>query len=289
MKTFSLFWIVIFNSLQFLSAQKFTADTEYFDAVDRWTALKVKDSVDTYIYGFIYFDEQAGFTYEIGELFRVNERGNLVRVNQTVQETSKKFRIPPKWGKVALLSDQNLQELNLPKIPDWLASYKKNDKTSAYLLKLGYAYNHVGASHQALKPLLEAYKINPKEKGLNFEIAFAYNAIREHEKALNFLETALKNEPEECGLHREKLYALKYSNRLQDAENSFDAAKKVCANNKQALSEIGLNMALGYLETNNAQKFKEWMGFIKANVPNPNPYGEYIQFLESEWEKKNKP
>ena len=72
---------------------------------------------------------------------------------------------------MALLSDQNLQELNLPKIPDWLASYKKNDKSSAYLLKLGYAYNHVGASHQALKPLLEAYKINPKEKGLKCQFA----------------------------------------------------------------------------------------------------------------------
>src|SRR5690606_27373419 len=103
--------------------------------------------------------------YEIGELFRVNEKGNLVRVNQTVQETSKKFRIPQQWGKVALLSDQNLQELNLPKIPDWLASYKKNDKTSAYLLKLGYAYNHVGASHQALKPLLEPTKSTQKKKG----------------------------------------------------------------------------------------------------------------------------
>ena len=38
-------------------------DTKYFNAVDKWVAFPKKDTDSTYAYGFIYLDNQAGFTF----------------------------------------------------------------------------------------------------------------------------------------------------------------------------------------------------------------------------------
>lgn len=104
--------------------------------MDKWVAIPVQDSLKNqkHLYGFIYIDFEAGFTFEVGKYFQENASGKyeLQNPNDTT-DNSIKFRIPVQWGKVALLSDQRLKELDLPKVPDWLKNYKEDEKTSNYL------------------------------------------------------------------------------------------------------------------------------------------------------------
>ena len=39
-------------------------NTKYYDAVDKWIAFPQKEADTTYTFGFIYLDEQAGFTFD---------------------------------------------------------------------------------------------------------------------------------------------------------------------------------------------------------------------------------
>ena len=287
MKTiFSLYILFLFSHT---FSQTLNADTEYYDAVDKWVAIPAQDSLKSqkYIYGFIYIDTEAGFTFEVGKYFGENALGKYEIINPTdTTGNSMKFRIPVEWGKVALLSDQRIKELNLPKVPEWLKYYKEDEKTPQYLLDMGYFYNHVGASHHAISPLLQANSLDPDLKGLSFEIAYAYNAMKEFDKAILFLNSAIQKSPADCFLYRELVYSYRYSDRLQQAEETYNQALNKCEN-ASALTEMGVNMAQVYFLQKNESKFRFWLEEARKYAQKGSQYDDFLNLLESEWTKEN--
>jgi len=259
--------LVLFSSFCFGQNQELKFTTKYYDAVDKWVAFR-GDS--TYTVGFIYIDEEAGFTF---------------RFNATKDSASVFiFRLGEKTANVAILSDKEIELLGLPKIPDWLKVYKQNENESSYLVKMGYFYNHVGASHNAIKPLLKAYNKEPHFQGLEFELSYAYNATKDFDKAIAVLNKAIENDPKNFWFYRELGYTFINQNKLDDAEKTY-LQGIVLSTNKPQKAEMAFNMAASYFRTKNKPKFEKWAKLTKEYADKDSQFYDGINYFEKNWGK----
>mgnify|MGYP006247752865 CR=1 FL=1 len=99
-------------------------DTEYFGAVEKWAAFPKDDADSTFIYGFIYLDNQAGFTFDFKARFQIGPQG-LKNVPRDVTAGSIKYRLEPNTSLVAVLNKEQIAALGLPEQPEWLSIYKR--------------------------------------------------------------------------------------------------------------------------------------------------------------------
>ncbi|MEM8886763.1 MAG: hypothetical protein AAGD28_02175, partial [Bacteroidota bacterium] len=173
-----------------------TFDKQHVDAVDKWVAFPIVDEDSTFAYGFIYIDQEAGFTYHRGNRFRLDNSGKFIAEPEN-SNNSIKIRLEAEWKNVAIIPEERLTEMGLPQVPDWLKFYKEDEGKVSYLKDIGWHYNHMGGCEQALIPLLAAYEKEPHYKGLEFEIGFAYNALERFEEAKTILEKAYDHDPKD--------------------------------------------------------------------------------------------
>jgi len=193
----------------------------------------------TYHYGFIYIDEQAGFTYQLGSTFIIDTNNKYLpeKIDTTFMA---KYRIEPNWKDVAIIPNEKLVELKLPKTPEWLKFYKINEESVSYLKNIGFYYNHVGACDLALEVLKKAYQMEPHYEGLEFELAYAYNAIKQYDKAISVLKKAIENDKNDFYFYRELGYAYKNTNKIDQAEKTYRKGIKI-SKNKFEKSEMAVN------------------------------------------------
>jgi tetratricopeptide (TPR) repeat protein len=283
MKTLFLFLV---SSLLF-SQESLSFDTEYYDAVDKWVAIPVNDSIFPYTYGFIYLDETTGFTFDAGKMFKIDEKGNFVKNVSDTADISIKARIPQSWKKVAIIPNHHLKDLGLPETPDWLKFYKENEGSAEYLTKIGYFYNDVGASHNAIEPLEKAYSIDSTKNDLIFELVYAYNATQEFQKAIQITENTINKGIADCLLYRELLYAYKNLDKLPKAENVYETALGICDDNSSK-SEMAVNLAQTYFFKKDEAKFRKWIAEARKYTERNSQYGQFLDLLESKWSEENK-
>lgn len=277
---FLLLLAILFSSGSFAQDLKFT--TPYYDAVDKWIAFDKKPGDSTYVVGFIYIDEQAGFTFDYEARFILTNQG-LKKLSREFDH-SLKSRLTPNTIDVAVLTDEQVQQLGLPKEPEWLKSYKKNEKQVSYLVKIGYHYNHVGASANAIKPLLAAYEREPRFDGLEFELGYAYNATKQYEKAVEILTKAIQNEPKNSWFYRELGFAYKYMNRIADAEKAYNTGISISKDDSQK-GEMAVNMAQYYFQVKDKPKFEEWAKLV-TKYSKGSKFDEYVEYWRKNWDKK---
>jgi len=259
-------------------------NTEYYDAVDKWVAFPSNENDSLYYYGYIYIDETAGFTYNMGNSFKITKKGNYV--GERPSETNRQMlRIPPKWRKVSILPKDKIKEMGLEERPKFFEGYYTNVGTIDYQKNIGYFYNHVGASHQALKPLEKAYQKKPHHKGLEFELAFAYNALKQYEKAIPILEKALAHDPKDILFYKELGYAYRLSGEKEKAEKTYLKAFEI-STNKALNAEMALNMALTYFELKDKKNFEKWAKTTKKYAKENDKFSQYIDYLKSNWQEK---
>lgn len=259
-----------------------TFDKRFYETLDKWVAFPSDDSV--YHYGFIYLDQEAGFTYQRGGTFRINAEGEFAS-DPLDTLTNIKFRLEPEWKAVGILSEQRLKQLNLPLEPEWLAIYNAGAGTVAYLKNTGFHFNHVGACQLALEPLLEAYEREPHFEGLEFELGYAYNALEEFEKASIVLEKAIAHNSDNFYFYRELGYSYKNLNLIKKAEKTYVTGMKK-SNNEYEKSEMAINMAQAYFHLNDRKKFDKWAELTRKYAEKGSTFLGYIDYYEAEWEKK---
>jgi len=266
-----------------LTSLKF--DTKYFDAVDKWVAFPKKDTDSTYSYGFIYLDNQAGFTFNYETKFIIKEEQlkNIKKDSSSIG--SMKYRLEPNTSLVSVLNKEQISILELPEVPDWLSIYKTNSDKVNYNKNEGYHYNHVGSSNLALKPLLKAYDIEPHYDGLEFELSYAYNALKQFEKAIPILEKAIKNNPKNFYFYRELGYSYKNLNKIKKAEKTYLKGIKASDNDFEK-SEMAVNMTQSYFELRNKEKFDEWAKLTRKYAEKGSKYTQFIDHYEENWDKK---
>lgn len=261
-------------------------DTKYFDAVDKWVAFPKKDTDSTYAYGFIYLDNQAGFTFDYKSKFIVDtEKIKNIQKDSSSSIGSMKYRLETNTSLVSILSKDQISDLELPEAPKWLSIYKENSDEVGYNKNEGYHFNHVGASNLALKPLLKAYDMDPHFEGLEFELSYAYNALEEFEKAISILEKAIDNNPKNFYFYRELGYSYKNLNNIEEAEKTY--LKGISASdNDFEKSEMAVNMAQSYFELRNKEKFDEWAKLTRKYAEKGARYDQFIDHFEENWDKK---
>ncbi|WP_452221522.1 tetratricopeptide repeat protein [Lacinutrix salivirga] len=263
------------------NSTKIKFDTKYYDAVDKWIAFpkQTKDSI--YAYGFIYIDEVAGLTFQLEDFFKL--KNDILVGLDTINKGSSiiKNRLSAKTSNVYILTEKHRKDLKLPKEPDWLGIYKKADDDVEYLKQLGYHYNHIGASHNALKPLLKAYALEPHYEGLEFELGFAYNALQQFEKAIPVLEKAIKNSEKNHLLYKELGYAYTFLKDAKNAEKVYTKGIKI-SENEAIKCEMAVNMSQLFFNLKNKKKFKKWAAITRKYGSKTPQYLKYIDYFEKE-------
>jgi tetratricopeptide (TPR) repeat protein len=262
---------------------KLSFDTKYYEAVDRWIAFPKQETDTAYTFGFIYLDEQAGFTFDYSSKFIKGEEGLIALPRES--QNSLKSRLAANTAPVALLSGKQVADLGLPTQPDWLSNYKRDSGKVSYLKNIGFHYNHVGASNLALEPLNRAYKIDPHYDGLEFELAYAYNALKSFDKAIEVLEKAIANNPDNFYFYRELGYAYRYTHQLDKAERTYRKGI-IISNNAFEKSEMAVNMAQAYFQIRDRKRFNEWAGITRKYAEKGSRYAQFIDAFEQKWNEK---
>ena len=164
-------------------------DKKFYECENKWVALPQKEGEKEYMYGMVYLDGQAGYTFDYQGTFTVTN-SKFVKDNKP-REASMKYRIEKNWTLLAVLSDQRVKEMGLPAEPDWLHIYRDGEDTTARLHHKGFILNDIGATAEAISVLLKAYTKESHYEGVEFELAFAYNAAEQYDKAIEVLKLSL--------------------------------------------------------------------------------------------------
>lgn len=280
--------ILLFISSVFSQAQEIqkTADlkfeTIYYDAIYKWVAFPKAQIDTTYTFGFIYLDQQAGFTFHEEGTFYMDKSNKLIGTKNNPNSMIK-VRLDNRTKNVAVLTDAQIRELNVLKVPDWLKVYKGSEDDVETLTQTGNHLNAVGGSKKALDYLVKAYKKSPHHKGLEFELGFAYNAIGQYEKAIEVLNLATTKDPKNALLYKEFGYAYLNLHKLTEAEAIYKRGVEI-STNKELSSEMAINMANFYFIQKSKTKFEEWATIVRQNALPNSQYIKYIEYFEKEWD-----
>ena len=288
MKNLLTLFFLLFISVNTIYSQEkntdFKFDTKYFDAVNQWVVFPKNQESDSYIYGYIYIDETASFTFHMIDSFKIINEALIAENTINPKVTMVKTRLSNKTNLVYILSESQRIELKLPEVPTWLDVYKGADDDVEYLKNIGFHFNHVGASQNALEPLLKAYAILPHHEGLEFELGFAYNALQQYDKAIPVLEKATENDDKDQLLYKELGFAYLNSEQFDKAEITY--IKGIEISKDDAIKcEMALNMSNAYFVLKNKEKFKKWAEITRKYSSKTPQYLKYIEYFEKELEK----
>ncbi|WP_298396164.1 tetratricopeptide repeat protein [Flavobacterium sp.] len=282
---------ITFNILSNSSAQTivpktttFKFETIYYDAIYKWVVFPKSQADTSYVYGFLYLDMQAGFTFNQEGTFHIDELGKLVSSVKVPFNTISK-RLSNTTSNVAVLTAVQLKELGVPGVPLWLKNYKKPIDDAESLTKIGQQLNKVGGNKKALEFLLKAYKKTPHHKGLEYELGYAYNALGQYEKAIEILNAATTFDPKNALLYKEFGYAYLNLHKLVEAEAIYKRGVTI-ATDKELKNEMAINMINYYYIQKSKDKFEEWKAIIKENASPDSQYIKYIEHFEKEWNTK---
>lgn len=276
----NLFLFLFFSTFCFGQDLKF--ETPFYDAVDHWVAFNKTETDSAYILGFLYIDEQAGFTFDYHTRFKQTDKG--LEKLPTSLNRSLKARLHQNTADVYVLTQKQLAELELPAEPDWLKFYKPNEDKNEYLVNIGFHFNHVGASKNAIAPLLKAYAKDPHFRQLEFELSYAYNATGAYKEAIEILDKALQNDPKNFWYFKELGFAHKKLGDIETAEKIYTKGIAL-SNNDEQKAEMAYNMAQSYFETKNKPKFEEWNRLTRKYAKKNSIFTEYLDYFEANWEQ----
>ncbi|RRJ91399.1 tetratricopeptide repeat protein [Flavobacterium macacae] len=279
MKTILTSFFCFLNFVIFAQENILEFDKMFYESEDHWVAFPPKEGENKYMYGFIYLDNTAGYTFHFGGNFSVDAKGKFTSEEKRAA-TRMIRRLEPNTMKMAIIPDAKLKELELPKVPDWLEIYK-SDETAETLTRKGYHLNHIGASKNAVPVLLKAYKMSPHEKGLEFELSYAYNAIGEFQKAVEVLEKALKNNANDPMFYRELGYSFINLEKPLEAEKIYKIGISILKDDSQK-AEMAYNMAVVYYQSKEKSKFEVWAKQVKKFAKPESQYAKNIILREDE-------
>ena len=262
----------------------FKFDQPYYEAVDKLVLMRT-GSEEKFFIGYIYLDQQMGFTLERMGLLVISDDESM-KVTETLEELKMalKIRLVNNTGDVAVISSDQKKELNIPDPPEWMAVYKEDEGTVLYMKNIGNQYNGVGASHLALEPLKKAYSIDPKFEDVLYELSFAYNATKQYEKSIELLSTSFEKGNKNISLYKEYGFALAQNNRIEQAEEIYRKALKLTKDDI-IRTEISFNMVQAYFKTDNNKKIKYWVKKFKKYAVKGTQMYQFVEYYENEWKK----
>lgn len=253
-------------------------DKRFVESEDKWVAFdKGKDS--SYVYGFIYIDEQAGLTFNYEGKFTISETGQFIP--QKLDSTNVKYRLEPNNVLVAFIPESKYSELKITAIPEWLHYYKTDTNSVQRLYRWGYLYNSWDQCAKALTYLERAQKIDPRYKGLEVELAYSYNCLQQYDKATLILQDALLADPTDAYTNKELVYAQIKNGQFDKAAESCRKAIEVCKDQSYN-GENCYNVLHGYYMKKDTVNFRLWLGVAKQWTAKNATMTKNIEKMEKE-------
>lgn len=255
-----------------------TFDTDFFDAADHWVVLSEKTN-GAFLYGYIYVDDATGFTFVLESTFTVTTAGKQ-QFQQARHNYLVKKPLDKSIGKVCLLSEKNVEELDLPNRPEWLRIYNADWETAPSLTRKGYHYNAVGCSKSAIPFLEKAYQIAPHTIDLEFQLAVAYNTNQDYQKAIDIMQAAIAFNPRNYMFFRELGFALFQLGKADEAEQVYTNGLNYCKTLDEKC-EMCLDLVKMYAVTNNKPKLEKWIKNTKQYTMNGSLHLKNLESYES--------
>jgi len=231
-------------------------DKRFVECEDKWVVFR-PDKEGTYSYGFIYIDEQAGLTHQVGGRFTIEKDGTYTRIPQGLDSINMKVRLQPNQVRVAWLPPAAFTSLKIKATPEWLHFYKTDTVSAKHLYRWGFLYNSWDESTKALTYLERAQQLDPKFCGLAAELAYTYNALQQYGKAIPVAQRALEATPSDCYLYKELSYAQLHTGPIAEAATTYVKSTSLCTD-KAMKSEIAFNIAGKYYQAKDRKNFDYW-------------------------------
>ncbi len=252
MKYFFLFAALVAVRLNAQTTLSF--DKRFVQSEDKWVAFPPGED-SSYVYGFIYIDEQAGLTLNYEGRFKISPTGTFVP--EKLESTSMKVRLEPNDVLVAFIPESKFQELRVAAAPEWLKYYKTDTNSVARLYRWGFMYNGWSECARALTYLQIARQIDPGYKGLSAELAFSYNCLEQYSDAEAILEKEIQINPSDAYVNKEYIYTLVKSNNIDKAVKQFNISLETMKD-KQYHAENCYNILQYYFTQKNKTNFSKW-------------------------------
>lgn len=246
--------------LLFLVATKLNAQSNlnfnkrFVESEDKWVALQ-KNEDDSYGYGFIYIDEDAGLTLNYEGTFKISNNGDFTPTK--LDNTNMKVRLEANDVLVAFIPEDKFNDLKIVAVPDWLKYYKENENSIERLYKWGFMYNGWNECAKALTFLEKAEKKNLKHPQLAVELAFSYNCLKQYNKAESILEREVKSNSKDAYVSKEYIYTLTKSNNIDKAIKQYKTAAKTIED-KQYDAENCYNILQYFYFKKDKENFNIW-------------------------------
>lgn len=253
------FTILLLISIK--SSAQLTFDKSILDCEDKWVAFP-EDNNGLYKYGFIYVDPQAGLTFEYSGTLKIDAAGKI-RANPKEEGAAMKIPLYPNKIQIALIPEENFEQLKITKVPDWLKNYKMEEGSIELLYSWGTIYNTWGEYQKGLHLLEGAYKINSDYKGLDAQLAYSYNRLKQYNKAIEILKKALVINPADAFITKEYIYALAKNQQLDTAKDCYRNSLKVCPDTT-FVPENGYYILEGYFYKYDRVNFDKWLAETEA-------------------------
>lgn len=255
-------------------------DKGFIQSENKWIVMPA-DSSNTYMFGLVYIDTQAGLTFHYGGSFKVDDKKHYIVDRDETTSVNFKQRIGIGNGlKIAFIPESRFEELKITSTPDWLKIYQGGDPVRR-LYGQGYTYNAWGACEKALEFLEKAYQTNPDYDGLATELAFSYNCLQQYPKAIVVLEKALKKEPLDAYTNKELIYALAKSGALEKAEKACRKVLKDCPDKTYNTENI-YSVLHGYFLKKDTANFAKWLKEHQTQLAENKDYMVYVDGMKKE-------
>lgn len=246
--------LIVFITTNLNAQTNLNFDKRFVESEDKWVAFQ-KNEDNSYPFGFIYIDSEAGLTLNYEGTFKISSTGEFIPTK--LDSTNMKVRLEPNNVLVAFIPENKFNELKIDTIPKWLKYYKTDENSVERLYKWGYMYNGWNECAKALTFLEKAQKINPKFKGIAVELAFSYNCLKQYDKAENILEEDIKTNSQNAYVSKEYIYALVKNNKIEKAIQQYNSAKELI-NDKQYDAENCYNIMQYFYFQKDKGNFNKW-------------------------------
>jgi tetratricopeptide (TPR) repeat protein len=238
----------------------------YTQCERKWVVFPKTYTEETYPYGMIYLDAQAGFTFEVKGKFKIAKDGHYIADSSGLANTSIKGRLGRNTVKVALLPPAHFAELHIKPQPDWLKNYYSYTDTLEHNFRWGFIYNDLGQCDTALVYLNKVYARRPHYKGLEFELIFAHNALNDYDGAIKIINAALEADATNSLYYRELGYAYMKERNFYKAILAYKTGVNLCTAGTQpdTKAEMAINLAELYKSVGEPDQFKIWGKLAKS-------------------------
>jgi tetratricopeptide (TPR) repeat protein len=225
----------------------------------KWVVMSQADTDKSYLFGFIYIDAQAGFTFDMKGTFLVSDNGRYLADTSISKNQSMKYRIARNWRNVAVLPASRFNELHIKPQPWWIKIYYNYTDTVQHNYRWGFIYNDLDECDTALVYLYKAYKVNPHYPGLEFEIIYAYNALKSYDDAITIINSALANDPKNVMFYRELGYAYLQKMNYDKSVAAYNQGIVMCTDKENdTKAEMAINMAKDYKLMGKQDEYAAW-------------------------------